>query len=81
MKNALLVLSIVFMEAIAFAGNVQKIEKTGNTGPMGQPYHKIICSDGSTHRYYRHDGEWYSPYGVAGHSSKSIKQLAEYKCR
>ena len=72
---------ILLVAIVAFAANVQKIEKTGNTGPMGQSYYKITCNNGKIHRYYRQDGEWYSPYSVAGHGSKSIKQLAEYKCR
>lgn len=60
---------------------VEKIEKYGKSASGSQIY-RVTCTDGATHRYYWHGGEWRKAgLGSVGHKSKSLEELARWRCR
>ncbi|MEM9267602.1 MAG: hypothetical protein AAGA78_01525 [Pseudomonadota bacterium] len=65
--------------AQATPSGVKRIENWG-TGLGNAPQFKITCHNGTTHLYFRNDGEWWGPFGAAGFSGWSLERLAAHRC-
>lgn len=78
-----IILSAALLGASVFGSSanagVASIGKYG-TSSTGEQVYKIKCSNGSSYRYWWHDGEWWGSYGVAGMRNLSIQQLAKKRC-
>jgi len=81
MKNTLITAALIssLAASASFAG-VAKIVKWGTSPNGSTTQYKITCTNGSTHRYWWQNGEWYGSYGSVGLSSYDLNELAAYKC-